>query len=854
MFRSLVLAGGLLLIACSGPGTSSPPDAPPTAPIDAAVDAPDACVSSPERCDGADSDCDGVADDPWQDVLGEACSVGVGACAAQGTVRCTADGAGAACDAVAGQPAATDMCGNDLDDDCDGAADEGCVCDPGETRPCGVDLGACELGTQTCSEAGAWGDCAGGVEPAAAELCNGADDDCDGPVDEGVTAACDTGIPGACRAGVATCVAGSFGECVALATPAAEVCNAIDDDCDGDTDEALTRGCGSDVGECQAGTATCRAGDWSACEGQIAPATETCDGRDEDCDGTPDDGCPAAARLLAPPNGHHTGSARAAATAAVRKPLRPRLRWRPLAGATTYQVQLDDSCTLSDFRSCALPSPEWSGEVNTTSATPPTNLPVGLTAPVGRTYFWRVRGCNGALCGPWSEVRYVHVGRLPDDVDGDGYSDVAVGAPRHDGAARDAGRVYLYRGGAAAALETTADAVLDGEAGSDSFGAALALADLDGDGFADLAVGAPFHDAGGRDAGRVYVYRGGPGGLAATPALVLDGGTGDRFGGDLAAPGDVDVDGVADLLIGAPFDDDDGRDAGRAYLLRGAADLTATTRVALRGGAARDTLGWSVSAAGDLDGDGAVDVVVGAPFADGVASDAGAAHVYRGGPGLPAVLAPALTLPGAERLASFGWAVAGGGDLDDDGHADLVIATHLADGNKVDEGRARVYRGSDALVVTTAITTLMGTGGHTDLFGWAAATAGDVTGDGYDDVVIGEPYSDYHIKFSGLAYLFPGGAPFTGAGVRGLADIPGFPRAGWSVASAGDYNGDGHADVAVGHTLALRDGTTSGSVFVYGGGPLTTEWTRTILEGERFHDQFGGAVAALPTRARGGRS
>ena len=125
---------------------------------------------------------------------------------------------------------------------------------------------------------------------ARSERCNGVDDDCDGAIDEGLVRACGA-ERGVCEAGTQTCTAGSWGSCEGALGPSTERCNNADDDCDGSTDEDLSRACSSNVGLCSVGTQTCRTGSWRTCSG-VTPVAETLDGRDEDCDGSTDEDFP----------------------------------------------------------------------------------------------------------------------------------------------------------------------------------------------------------------------------------------------------------------------------------------------------------------------------------------------------------------------------------------------------------------------------------------------------------------------------------------------------------------------------------------------------------------------------------
>ncbi|GMV44079.1 MAG: hypothetical protein AMXMBFR64_57950 [Myxococcales bacterium] len=169
----------------------------------------------------------------------------------------------------------TELC-NGIDDDCDGTID-------GMTKEC---FAACGTGVQTCTN-GAWSACPV-VEPKA-ETCNGVDDNCDGKVDEFLIQDCST----ACGTGYETCTNGAWSGCTA-AQPATEQCNGKDDDCDGSTDEgcACTEGqveaCGESKGECEPGTRECIDGLWSDCTGGKGKTTETCNGKDDDCDGVVD--------------------------------------------------------------------------------------------------------------------------------------------------------------------------------------------------------------------------------------------------------------------------------------------------------------------------------------------------------------------------------------------------------------------------------------------------------------------------------------------------------------------------------------------------------------------------------------
>ncbi len=265
--------------------------------------------------------------------------------------------------------------------------------------------------------------------------------------------------------------------------------------------------------------------------------------------------------------------------------------------------------------------------------------------------------------------------------------------------------------------------------------------DVDGDGFDDVVIGAPQATPGGRmNAGIARVYHGSAMGLASSPRTTLEGtAPGDFFGWSAAAAGDVNGDGFGDVVIGAPQLAPGGRrlSGGASVYLGGPMGLSSTAVENYIGATANDQFGYSVAGAGDVNGDGYADVVVGAITADlGAQPTAGSMSIYHGN-SLGISSMPARVVFGNTADSQLGNAVSSAGDVNADGFSDVVVGSYQATpAGRSRAGTASVFLGSANGVGAAPVNVLAGTASG-DLFGISVAAAGDVNGDGYSDVVVG---------------------------------------------------------------------------------------------------------------------
>lgn len=327
----------------------------------------------------------------------------------------------------------------------------------------------------------------------------------------------------------------------------------------------------------------------------------------------------------------------------------------------------------------------------------------------------------------------------------------------------------------------------------------------------------------------------------------------DNAGAAVADAGDFDADGLHDALIGAYYNDAGASNAGAAYVASsadsGTLDLSAVT-LKITGTDANDYFGRALSGAGDVDGDGDDDVVVGAYLNDAGATDAGAAYLIGGGltGTMSASLATAVVVgDGGNDYAAR--SVTGGGDFDNDGYTEIALGASQEDSGGVDAGSAYVFYGplSGTSSVSSADAHLIGESIY-DYAGYAVANAGDVNGDGMDDLLVGAYGSDAGGASAGSAYLLLG--PLSGSLDLSLADgryigEDAGDQAGSSLGS-GDMDNDGLSDVIIGAPEVNDHGSAAGAVYMVLGsvsGDLDLASADAKLRGNSGSDHAGLSVS-----------
>jgi hypothetical protein len=437
------------------------------------------------------------------------------------------------------------------------------------------------------------------------------------------------------------------------------------------------------------------------------------------------------------------------------------------------------------------------------------------------------------------------------DVNNDGYSDVIVGAPYYNPTLSAQGAAFLFQG-SASGLAASPSWTRLGTAADDNMGSAVATAgDVNGDGYADVVVGAcacwSLYPPG---AGRAEIFLGGSSGLSTSVWRTLSPTTSDEaMGAAVGTAGDVNNDGYSDVIVGSYNYSNGEIEEGRARVWHGGSSMSTTPVWSFEANAEYSYVGSAAGTAGDVNGDGYSDVIVGASYWSNGNTGEGGAWVFLGsGSGLAS--SSAWIAEGEQDEAYFGASAASAGDVNGDGYSDVVVGAYGWDGTEADEGEAVVYLGSSSgLPTSPAWTAVGGIAGAS--FGFSVATAGDVNGDGYSDVVVGAPWLANGETNEGRAAVYEGSA-------SGLAASPAWSyepnaaesQAGYSVGPAGDVNGDGYSDVVVGLDTYDAPGdpgyVDAGRAMVFHGGPgaltLAASWSLEMNDPLQTGQQMGGSV------------
>ncbi len=492
----------------------------------------------------------------------------------------------------------------------------------------------------------------------------------------------------------------------------------------------------------------------------------------------------------------------------------------------------------------------WFGSVN--------GLHNGVDGDAATNYGWKREGdSNTAYFGS-------SVGTA-GDVNGDGYADVIIGAPGYSNGQSSEGRVFVYHGDSSG-LQYYVNWTAESDQADTWFGNAVSTAgDVNGDGYSDIIVGAYQYDLNppfSINQGKAFVWHGSANGLNngvnGTPAnanwQVDSGQEGAEFGYSVSTAGDVNGDGYADVIVGAHwFDSGSGDNAGSAFVFYGSGNGLGTNAAWSQNGSnAGAEFGYSVSTAGDVNGDGFADVIIGAPKYESSTSspdhtNEGWAYVYHGSAGGLSTT-DNWQIESNKQFANLGVSVGPAGDVNGDGYADVIVGANGYDNGESGEGRAFVYHGSASGLSSTANWTAE-SNQENAYFGYSAGTAGDVNGDGFADVIVGSYGYDSGQNNEGIVFLWHGSAGGLGAnGTPANADWTAESNQanatfGKSVGTAGDVNGDGYADIIVGADGYSNGQDDEGRAYVYYGSAKglssTANWT---VESNQADTAFGSSV------------
>jgi len=389
---------------------------------------------------------------------------------------------------------------------------------------------------------------------------------------------------------------------------------------------------------------------------------------------------------------------------------------------------------------------------------------LGSSAGLSTSPAWRITGNQ-------STATLGHSVAGAGDINGDGYDDILVSAPLYDIAGQtNAGMVYIFTGSPSGLSPTPASQLTLNKANT-RFGASIAgNADVNGDGYSDIIIGA-YVDDGKTGNDGVYIYHGSAAGVSPTPTTTLQFSQTDAyFGNVVATAGDINNDGYDDILAGLPYYDGDKANEGAVILYSGGpAGIQQTPLQQFEGNQTGSLFGNSLSTAGDVNSDGYDDIIIGGQGYSLNANQDGAAWIYHGGNG---GMHLALVLESNQTGALFGFSVSGAGDVNHDGFSDIIIGAPKYTHGEENEGAALLYLGGPSGIAGVAARTHESNSLLAE-YGSRVAAPGDNNGDGYDDYLVSAfKYTQGQYQEGGV-FFYPGGTgalPIHVQEFTGLAD------------------------------------------------------------------------------------